>query len=88
MATISKLKKTPDGAKKAAAPPSMDEASSITHEPARDKPEEITHLQFRVPVSIADEFAAMALRDIGRSHGAKSKLFLRMFQAYKDGTSL
>ncbi len=95
MATLSKLKKSataakntsPVAARKAASPPSIDDASAITDNPPRDKPEEWVFLQFRVPASMGDEFAAIAARDFGTKHGFKMKLFKRMFEAYKDSTA-
>jgi len=71
---------------KADAPPSLNEASEITKNPPRDKKETMVPMQFMVPESVAETFAQIAARDCGYKKGAKSQLFLRMFEAYRTST--
>jgi hypothetical protein len=78
MATnIAKLKSTKG------APPAADTAPDVITEDTRGAKEPLKPIQVRVPVSVFEEFSEQAGREYGFSHGAKKKLFLKMWEAYK-----
>lgn len=78
MADIAKLKRPSDKG----SPPPMAEAPRNTERPAREKAEEQRPLQFRVPASVFEEFSREAGEAFGFKKGAKSELFLRIWDAY------
>jgi hypothetical protein len=78
MADIAKLKRPGKGT-----PPSMTEAPGNTGRAAREKEEEQRPLQFRVPASVFESFSREAGETFGFKKGAKSELFLRIWEAYK-----
>lgn len=78
MATnIAKLKSTKG------APPAADTAPDVITEDTRGEKEPLKPIQVRVPVTVFEEFSEQAGREYGFSHGAKKKLFLKMWEAYK-----
>ena len=78
MATnIAKLKSTKG------APPAAGTAPDVITEDTRGAKEPLKPIQVRVPVSVFEEFSEQAGREYGFSHGAKKKLFLKMWEAYK-----
>lgn len=78
MATnITKLKSTKG------APPSADTAPDVITGDTRGEKEPLKPIQVRVPVTVFEEFSEQAGREYGFSHGAKKKLFLKMWEAYK-----
>ena len=78
MATnIAKLKSTKG------APPEADTALDVIAEDTRGEKEPLKPIQVRVPVTVFEEFSEQAGREYGFSHGAKKKLFLKMWKAYK-----
>ena len=66
------------------APPSAEEAADVTADPrATAAKAEQRPLQVRVPRDVFEEFSERAGREFGFTHGAKKKLFLKMWAAYK-----
>lgn len=79
MATnIAKLKKSKG------APPPADDVKDVTEDPARDEPAELRPLQVRIPKDIFEEFSEQAGREFGFSHGAKKRMFLKIWREYTD----
>lgn len=81
MANISALK-TPVPSK--GEPPQRAEAPQNIKVPPRDKKEANKPLQVQVPESVFESFSEEAGRVFGFTHGAKSRLFLQMWEAYRD----
>lgn len=84
MTNITKLTKS-HGSKKGGKlqpPPGRDVAP---HNVAIDPKEReaIRTLQFKLPESVFTDFSERAAREFGFSHGAKTKLFYKMFEVYK-----
>ena len=65
------------------APPKPDAAPDVINEDTRGEKEPQRPIQVRVPVTVFEEFSEQAGREYGFSHGAKKRLFLKMWQAYK-----
>lgn len=63
-------------------PPKRAEAPQNTKLPPRDKKEPNKPLQVQVPESVFEDFGEEAGRLFGFTHGAKSRLFLQMWEAY------
>lgn len=80
MANISALK-APAPSK--GEPPQRAEAPQNTKLPPRDKKEANKPLQVQVPESVFEAFSEEAGRMFGFTHGAKSRLFLHMWEAHK-----
>jgi hypothetical protein len=78
MADIAKLKRGGKGA-----PPPATEAPRNTERPAREKGEAQLPLQFRVPESTFEAFSREAGEMFGFKKGAKSELFMRMWEIYQ-----
>lgn len=78
MADVTKLTRGGKGA-----PPPMAEAPRNTERPAREKTEEHRPLQLRVPASVFEAFSREAGETFGFKKGAKSELFMRMWEAYR-----
>lgn len=79
MATnLSKLKKGKG------APPPADEAADViaTNDRQEDR-QPLRPLQVRIPETVFAEFSEQAGREFGFTHGAKKRLFLKMWKAYK-----
>ena len=74
---ITRLKKGAKGA-----PPEADDTESLLGDEPR-APER--SLQVRIPEDVFVEFSAMAGRDFGYRHGAKKRMFLKVWEAYKAG---
>jgi hypothetical protein len=83
MADIAKLKRTAGKG----SPPQSAEAPRNTERPAREKEEEHRPLQFRVPASVFEAFSREAGEAFGYKKGAKSELFLRMWETYQRNKS-
>ncbi|MDO6523945.1 hypothetical protein Q4578_20320 [Shimia thalassica] len=64
-------------------PPAADAAPDVITEDTRDEKMPLKPIQVRVPVTVFEEFSEQAGREYGFSHGAKKKLFLKMWEAYK-----
>jgi hypothetical protein len=78
MATnIAKLRKSKG------APPLADDIQDVTEDPARGDKVELRPLQVRIPKDIFEGFSERAGREFGFTHGAKKKMFLKMWNAYK-----
>ena len=78
MAKIEKLKTGKDQG-----PPPPTAAPGNIDRPPREKTEPTRPLQFKVPESEFDSFSAQAGKEFGWSKGAKSKLFLKLWDQYK-----
>lgn len=63
-------------------PPPMEAAPNNTSKPPRETKEETKPLQFWVPASVREEFSIEAVK-AGGGVGAKSELFLKVWNAYK-----
>ena len=63
-------------------PPARAEAPANTRKAPRDKPARNKPLQVQVPEEVFRAFSAEAGREFDFQHGAKSQLFLRMWDAY------
>jgi hypothetical protein len=68
---------------KKGAPPTADAAPDVITEDTRDEKVPLKPIQVRVPVTVFEEFSEQAGREYGFSHGAKKRLFLKMWEAYK-----
>ena len=64
-------------------PPPPKAAPGNLDRPPREKTEATRPLQFKVPGSAFDGFSAQAGKEFGWSKGAKSKLFLKLWERYK-----
>ena len=65
-------------------PPARAEAPANTRKAPRDKPAPNRPLQVQVPEDVFRAFSAEAGREFDFQHGAKSQLFLRMWQSYVE----
>ena len=65
------------------APPPVDQAPDVIAENKRPEKTGLRPLQVRIPVHVFEEFSETAGREFGFSHGAKKKLFLKIWEAYK-----
>ena len=65
------------------APPAAEEAADVTADPRMAGKAEQRPLQVRVPRDVFEEFSEQAGREFGFTHGAKKRLFLKMWAAYK-----
>ena len=72
---ISRLKKGAKGP-----PPEADEAESLL---GAEAPAAERSLQVRIPENVFEEFSATAGREFGYRHGAKKRMFLKLWEAYK-----
>ncbi|MFV1589931.1 hypothetical protein [Phaeobacter sp. JH20_39] len=77
MATDLKSLKKPKGT-----PPPRDASVDVISIDPRAETEALRPLQVRIPNSIFEEFSKRAGEDFGYSHGAKKKLFLKMWKAF------
>ena len=73
---ITRLKKGAKGP-----PPDADEAEDLLGGGGTRAAER--SLQVRIPEDIFEEFSAMAGREFGYRHGAKKRMFLKVWEAYK-----
>lgn len=64
-------------------PPPIDDAPDVIAEDLRPEKVELRPIQVRVPKTVFEEFSEQAGREYGFSHGAKKRLFLKMWKAYK-----
>ena len=65
------------------APPPAEETTDVTADPRAAAKAEKRPLQVRVPRDVFEEFSERAGREFGFTHGAKKRLFLKMWAAYK-----
>lgn len=65
-------------------PPVADTAPDVIATDTRDRIEPMKPIQFRVPQSVFEEFSERAGREFGFNKGAKSNLFLKLWNDYKD----
>lgn len=82
MADISTLKALKPSAK--GEPPARAEAPRNTQNAPREKKEANKPLQVQVPESLFEAFGEEAGREFGFTHGAKSRLFIRMWEVYRE----
>ena len=82
MAEVAKLRTRSKGE-----PPKRSDAPGNTRQPARDKPEETTGLNLRVPVSVYEAFSEEAGRRHGFKKGSKLAFFLEMWESYQNNKS-
>lgn len=68
-------------------PPPKNTAADVIAIDPRSKPEALRPLQVRIPKSVFEEFSECAGREFGYSHGAKKKLFLKIWNNYVDHKS-
>jgi hypothetical protein len=79
MATnITKLKKGKG------APPSADDIQDVTEDPARSDKSELRPLQVRIPRDVFEAFGERAGREFGFEHGAKKRMFLKIWREYLE----
>jgi len=82
MATnLAKLKSTKG------APPVAEVTPDVIKENGRIEDDPMKPIQFRVPESVFEDFSEQAGKEFGFSKGAKSQLFLRMWDAYRRQTA-
>ncbi|MEL6775259.1 MAG: hypothetical protein AAFP23_10870 [Pseudomonadota bacterium] len=80
MADLSRLKRTrPKGA-----PPAAEAAPDVTAASARPEDAPLRPLQVRIPAPVFEAFSEAAGREFGFSHGAKKRLFLKMWALYQE----
>lgn len=78
MATnIAKLKKGKG------APPPAEDVKDVTDDSTRPEKGELRPLQVRIPREVFEDFSEQAGREFGFSHGAKKRMFMKIWQAYK-----
>jgi hypothetical protein len=78
MATnLAKLKSTKG------APPVAEVTPDVIEENVRPGDDPMKPIQFRVPQSVFQDFSEQAGKEFGFNKGAKSQLFLRMWEAYR-----
>ncbi len=65
------------------APPPPEDTPDVINEDTREADDPVRPIQVRVPQSVFAEFSEQAGREFGFTHGAKKKLFLKMWKAYK-----
>jgi hypothetical protein len=82
MSNVSKLK-----TRKGEGPPPPQDAPGNTGKAPRDKIEAKVSVDFSVPESVAEDFGQEAGRVFGFKKGAKSKLFLKLWEDYLAGTT-
>lgn len=73
--------------KKGVPPPRQTAEPTVIHADPRPDDGKNKPLQFMVPPRVADEFSAEAGAVFGFNKGAKSKLFLALWEAYKANKS-
>jgi len=64
-------------------PPAPETTPDVIAADPRSTPEAQRPLQVRVPETVFAEFSERAGREFGFTHGAKKRLFLKMWAAYK-----
>ncbi len=64
-------------------PPNPQGKSDVISMDPRPEIAELKPLQVRIPKHVFEEFSEYAGREFGFSHGAKKKLFLKMWNAFK-----
>jgi hypothetical protein len=82
MTDLTKLKAGSKGA-----PPALEEAPRNTERAPRDKVEATRPLQFIVPESVFEAYSIEAVKQ-GGGKGAKSALFLKLWDAYYSKNDL
>ena len=79
MADLKKLKRRADKG----APPAPNQTNPNLRKPARGAGQRKANIQFSVPAELRDAFAMEAGRRFGFKKGAKSALFIAMWDDYK-----
>ena len=69
-------------------PPDAGAAQDVTADSGRADGVALRPLQVRVPVDVFEAFSEQAGREFGFSHGAKKKLFLKMWDEYRQHASM
>ena len=64
-------------------PPKLQGQRDVISMDTRAANQELKPLQVRIPRHVFEEFSECAGREFGFSHGAKKKLFLKMWDAFK-----
>lgn len=64
-------------------PPPAEASDDVISTDTRDDKAPLRPLQVRIPETVFAEFSEQAGREFGFTHGAKKKLFLKMWNAYK-----
>lgn len=64
-------------------PPKVQDQTDVISNDGRTEKIELKPLQVRIPRSVFEEFSEHAGKEFGFSHGAKKKLFLKMWKAFK-----
>ncbi|MEO1467570.1 MAG: hypothetical protein AAFV86_00835 [Pseudomonadota bacterium] len=82
MADLSRLKRAPKTPAKGA-PPRAEEAGDVAGDDARAEEARLRPLQVRIPAPVFEAFSEAAGREFGFSHGAKKRLFLKMWELYQ-----
>lgn len=62
-------------------PPTIDCAPDVIDD--RAKRPALRPLQVRIPTEVFEEFSEQAGREFGFSHGAKKRMFLKIWETYK-----
>jgi hypothetical protein len=65
------------------APPAAEAAPDVIAADTRIEKVALRPIQVRVPTTVFEEFSEQAGREYGFTHGAKKRLFLKMWEAYK-----
>ena len=76
---------TNTSALKKGAPPTREKAENVIKADPRPSEGKNKPLQVMVPPEVFNAFGARAGEEFGYSKGAKSQLFLAMWEAYQDG---
>ncbi|MCE8508143.1 hypothetical protein KBY28_06745 [Ruegeria pomeroyi] len=64
-------------------PPKAQGQTDVISNDNRAETMELKPLQVRIPKAVFEEFSECAGKEFGFSHGAKKKLFLKMWEAFK-----
>lgn len=78
MATVDALKKGKG------TPPTRAEAPANTRKPSRDKAQPKVNLQVKVTQDVMQDFRETAARTFNFENGANSRLFMRMWEFYRE----
>ncbi len=65
-------------------PPKRNKKKSVINEDTRPEVEKAKGIQFMIPPSVIDEFGREAGEVFGFTKGAKSKMFLKLWEDYKN----
>ena len=65
-------------------PPKANSSEDIIVQNHRTQREPMRQIQFNIPNSVFEEFSEFAGKTFGFKHGAKKKLFLRIWNIYRS----